>query len=153
MEEKNLSLNEWHKKQAVESFNATWDLIDKKDRRTEENIKMVHTAHASRYHWEVIGTPLELARGEWQISRVYSLLNMAESALFHAQHSLKLCIDNNIGDFDLAFAYEAITRAYFIGSNLDLMKKNYELALGASKEISKPENKEYFLSELNTIPL
>ncbi|KAB3534762.1 hypothetical protein F8154_07830 [Alkaliphilus pronyensis] len=153
MEEKNLSLNEWHKKQAVESFNATWDLIDKKDRSIDDNIKMVHTAHASRYHWEVIGTALELARGEWQISRVYSLLNMAESALFHAHHSLKLCIDNNIGDFDLAFAYEAVTRAYFIGNNLDLMKKNYELAMVASKQISKPEDKEYFLTELNTIPL
>ncbi|MEM2102674.1 MAG: hypothetical protein QXM22_04095 [Candidatus Bathyarchaeia archaeon] len=38
--------------------------IDKKDRTREEDDKMVHAAHASRFHWGEIGTPLEFERGE-----------------------------------------------------------------------------------------
>lgn len=41
---------EFHKKMAVELFNATWDLMDKKDRTKEDNDAMIHSAHASRYH-------------------------------------------------------------------------------------------------------
>ncbi|WMM24769.1 hypothetical protein RBU61_17870 [Tissierella sp. MB52-C2] len=41
---------------------------------------MIHTAHASRFHWDEVGTPIEFARSEWQTSRVYSLLGMFESA-------------------------------------------------------------------------
>jgi hypothetical protein len=38
---------EWHRKQAVENFNKTWDLIDKKERTKEEDLEMIHTAHTS----------------------------------------------------------------------------------------------------------
>ena len=31
---------------------------------------MIHAAHASRYHWSQVGTKANLARGEWQVSRV-----------------------------------------------------------------------------------
>ena len=39
---------EWHRKTAVKLFNATWDLIDKKDRTIEDNDEMIHSAHSSR---------------------------------------------------------------------------------------------------------
>jgi len=61
-------------------FNLVWSLLDKKDRTKEEDDKMIHAAHASRFHWGEIGKPINLGRGEWQISRVYSVLNMPESA-------------------------------------------------------------------------
>ena len=73
MEEKKLTLEMWHKKQAVSLFNSTWDLIDKKERSKQEEIEMIHMAHASRYHWGQIGGAVEKARGEWQISRVYAV--------------------------------------------------------------------------------
>jgi len=39
---------------------------------------MLHMAHASCYHWSIIGTPLEIERGEWQVSRVHSVLKLSE---------------------------------------------------------------------------
>ena len=83
--------NDIQKKLAMDTFNKTWDLLDKTNRSEAENIEMIHTAHASRYHWEQVGTPLEFQRGEWQISRVYAVLGMGESALFHAEIALKTC--------------------------------------------------------------
>ena len=61
-----------HRRLAVTFFNETWTLLDKTDRSPAEDARMIHMAHASRMHWELIGTPQNVAVGEWQIARVYS---------------------------------------------------------------------------------
>lgn len=140
-----------HKKIAIDCFNGTWDLIDLKDRTEADLLKMIHMAHASRYHWGEIGTPLEWSRGEWQISRVYALAKMGESALYHGNHALKYCLDNAIDDFDLAFAYETIARAYSVLKDNAQKQAFIDKAREASDSIEQQEDKDYFLSELATI--
>ena len=142
---------EYHKEEAVNCFNATWDLIDKRDRTHEDDVNMIHMAHASRYHWGQIGTALELSRGEWQISRVYSLLRMGESALFHAKEALRLCLENAIGDFDLTFGYEAMARAYSVLGNQENKATYIAKAKEAAKAVAKEEDRKYVESEISTI--
>jgi hypothetical protein len=142
---------ELHRKLATELFNRTWELLDKADRTPKEDDTMVHAAHASRYHWGEIGTPLEFARGEWQISRVYAVLKRPEGALYHAQRSLALCQEHGIGDFDLAFAYEALSRAYAVAGDTDKSTEFFDLALEAAKAIEDRGNREYVESELATV--
>lgn len=153
MEEKRYTLNEWHRKQAIASFNATWDLMEKEERTREEDMHMIHMSHASRFHWEFAGTKLEAARGEWQISRVYSLLRYPESAWMHGQYSLTLCLENEIKDFDLAFAYEALARAQALSGKQENARKWCKEALKAAEAISKSEDKDYFLSELASVQM
>lgn len=81
---------EEHKKFAIDTFNKTWGFIDKQDRSLDEYLEMIHLAHTSRYHWGFAGNELNKARGEWQISRVYSLLGMGESSLKQAEVSLSI---------------------------------------------------------------
>lgn len=150
MTEKEPSREE-HKKLAISLFNLTWSLLDKKSRTREENDKMIHAAHASRYYWGEIGTPLEFERGEWQISRVYSVLGRSEPALYHAMRCLDICKENNIGDFDIAFAYEAMARAHTIAGNKTKCEKYLRSAEAAGKQIEKKEDRNYFISELKTI--
>ena len=140
-----------NKKTAIDCFNKTWDLIDKKQRSQKEEREMIHTAHASLYHWMQAGTALEWARGEWQVSRVYSILGMGQSALFHAKASLELCTQNNILDFDLAFAYEAMARAYKVLKDEQNMDKYLNLALDAAEIIADDDDKKYTLSEIDSI--
>jgi hypothetical protein len=151
MTEEKTPSKEEHKNFAINLFNLTWSLLDKKDRTREEDDKMIHAAHASRYHWGEIGTPLEFERGEWQISRVYSVLKRSEPALFHAKRCLDICKENNIGDFDIAFAYEAMARALSITGDKAECQKHLQLATEAGEKIEKKEDKDYFLSELKTI--
>jgi hypothetical protein len=92
-------------------FNAVWDLLDREERSVEEDDIMLHMAHASRHHWGEAGSPVNLVRGEWQCSRVYAVLGRAEPATHHARRCLSLCEQHGIGDFDLAYAYEALARA------------------------------------------
>ena len=52
--------------------------------------------HASRFHWGEAPEckPENLARGEWQVSRVYTVLGLAEPALRHALRCLDICEAN-----------------------------------------------------------
>ncbi len=80
-----------HRQLAVDLFNSVWTLLERTDRSTAEDDDMLHAAHASRHHWGEVGEPVNLARGEWQCSRVYAVLGRAEPALWHARRCLALC--------------------------------------------------------------
>jgi hypothetical protein len=144
---------ELHKQFAVSCFNLVWDLLDQDDRTPEQDDRMIHAAHASRFHWGEIGAPLEFARGEWQISRVYAVLSRPPTAIYHAQRSLALCEANQIADFDLAFAYEALARAYAIAGDEAQSQEYRASAEQAAEQIEDEGNREYFLSELATVPV
>jgi len=150
-EEKKYTERECHKRFAVNCFNLVWTLMDKKNRTKEEDDKMVHAAHASRFHWGEIGTPVELERGEWQTSRVYTVVNRPQSALHHAERCLEICKENNIGDWDIAFAYEAMARACAVAGQKAECKKYIALANKAGEQIKDKRDKDYLLSELKTI--
>jgi hypothetical protein len=158
--EEKLTALEWDQKMAAQLFNHTWDLIDKGDNRTEDdNDEMIHSAHASRYHWGIVVAskkypktgPMNLERGDWQISRVYALLNRPHAALYHAQRCLDICKSNDIGDFDIAFAYEAMARAHAIAENKKESNEYMVLAKDAAESIKKEADRKYFLSELDSI--
>jgi hypothetical protein len=151
-EEKKYTEQEAHKKFAIDLFNFTWSLIDKKDRTKEEEDKMVHAAHASRFHWGEIGTPVHFERGEWQISRVYSVLNRPQQALYHAKRCLEICQQNNISDFDIAFAYEAMARANAVAGNKTECEKYIKLAKEAGEQIKEKGDRDVFFSDLKTVP-
>ncbi len=141
-----------HKAMAIDAFNSTWGLMDKEMRTAEENDLMVHTAHASRYHWGMVGTPVEFERGDWQLSRVYSSLSKGGEALHYAKHCLSTCLDNEIGDFDLAFAYEAMARAHAVNGNWSEADMYVQKAKEAAEAIEKKGDRDYFLGELDSIP-
>ena len=151
MSKKKLDEKDFHKKTAVNCFNHVWDLLGKKKRTKEEDDDMVHSAHASRYHWGKIGTPLHFLRGEWQISRVYSVLKRAQPAIYHAKRSLQLCKANKIKGFDLAFAYEALARAYMVAGKKRDCVKNLTQAKKVGGKIEKAEDKRWFMDNLKTI--
>jgi hypothetical protein len=99
-----------HRRLGVDLFNEVWRLIESR----EADDRMIHAAHASRYHWGEAPEckPENLARGEWQVSRVYTVLGLSEPALRHARRCLDICEAHGLGDWDLAYAYEAVARAY-----------------------------------------
>ncbi|WP_419882518.1 hypothetical protein ACN6MY_01525 [Peribacillus sp. B-H-3] len=142
---------ETHKQLAIQLFNQTWDLIEKQDRTAEEEELMLYAANASRYHWGIAGEPLHLARGEWQISRVYALLKRHEPALHHAERSLQLCRENELGAFDTGFAYEAMARAFTVAENQENMERYTDLAIQMLENISKEEDKSWLLKNIATV--
>jgi DNA-binding transcriptional MerR regulator len=133
-------------------FNAVWELLETDDRTAEDDDKMLHAAHASRYHWGQVGSPPHLARGEWQCSRVYAVLRRPEPCLHHAQRVLDICRAEALADFDLAFAYEALARAHAIAGDAETARAMTELALSATEDIVDDEDRKIVLADLETIP-
>jgi hypothetical protein len=142
-----------HRQFAVDLFNATWDLMDKPVRTKEEDDEMIHRAHASRYHWGIVGAPVNLARGEWQIARVYTILNRSEPAHYHALRCLEICQANQIGDFDLAYAYEALARVNSIQNKIIECLHYLKLARKAGEAILEQEDREHFFKDLGSIQI
>jgi hypothetical protein len=140
-----------HKQLAIELFNLTWDMMEKKDRTQAETDRMINAAHASRYHWGIVGEPVNFARGDWQISRVYALVGRAEPCLYQAERCLQITLENDLKDFDLAFAYEAMARACHLEGDAVETAKYYTLAQEAGAEIEEADDRKYFFSELQTI--
>lgn len=138
---------------AKELFNHVWELLDQETRTAEEDAEMIHAAHASCLHWLRVGTPINAARGEWQCSRVYAVVGVGERALFHARRALEVCERNGIGDFDLAFAYEALARAHAVRGDSVESVRYAEAARSACGDISDDEDRALVLSDLATIPV
>ena len=79
----NVDVRQAHTYFAQECFNLSWDLIEKRERKPEETDLMIHLAHASLYHWSRCAdcTDQNLSIGYWQLSRVYALAGLGDSAL------------------------------------------------------------------------
>jgi len=139
---------------AAALFNATWTLMEKEDRSREDDDEMLHMAHASRHHWGRVAeaTPANMARGEWQCSRVYAVLGRSEPCLHHAQRCLEICQENGIADWDLAFAYEALARGHAVAGDTDQARAFTEQALAAAEDIAEDDDRELVLSDLESIP-
>ena len=136
---------------AVDLFNHVWTLIETTDRTPMQDDEMIHAAHASRYHWGEVGKPENLARGEWQCSRVYALLRRAEPALWHALRCLSICEEHGIGDWDIAFAWEAIARAQSVAGDGAAADEALARARELGAEVAEDEDRELLLSDLATI--
>lgn len=89
---------------------------------------MLNLAHASRYHWSVIGKPSNFAIGDWQISRVYSALNQKEMAVHFAKTSLETCRKNDLSGWLLASANEGMARAYVANRNYQFAREYLDKA-------------------------
>ena len=140
------------RKLGIDLFNGTWTLLEKADRTPDEDALMIHMAHASAYHWLQVGTPANFARSHWQCSRMYCVLGRSEPALYHARFVLSICQRNGIGDWDLAFAYEALARAHAVAGDTGQSRRWLEQARKASEDIADDDDRNLLLADLETIP-
>jgi len=151
-EEKKYTAQECHKKFAIELNNLVWGFLEKKERSKEEREKMIHAAHTSCYHWGEIGEPINLQRGEWMISHVYAILNRPEPALYHAKECMELTEKHKFEDFDLAYAYEAMARAYAAVGEKTECEKYIGLAKKAGENIKGEEDGKIFMGDFESGP-
>lgn len=144
---------EQRRRLAAGLFNRVWMLLGTPDRSPEQDDELIHTAHASRYHWGEIGTPANLGRGEWQVSRVYAMLGRPEPALHHARRCLAY-IEQEVGteEWDLPFAFEALARAHGVAGDSFESRRFEQLAREAVESIADPESADMLLADLATLP-
>jgi hypothetical protein len=144
--------HESRRKAAADLFNYTWTVMEKPDRTERETDLMVHAAHASRFMWEDIGEPVNHARGEWQIARVYSIVDRPEPALHHARRCLAIVEEFGVGDFDLACAYEAMARAHAAAGEDEAARRYEALGRETAERIADADDRALVVSDLDSLP-
>lgn len=140
-----------HHTLAAGLFNHVWSLMDTGGRSREQDDEMLNAAHASRYHWSLVGNAKNLSIGEWQISRVYAILGRAEPAMFHGQRNLKICQDNNLDAFVLGFAYESLARAAAVAGDAVGRDDYLKHANAAASRIKKKKDRQMLEKDLGQI--
>jgi len=143
-----------HRRLAVDLFNRSWTLLEMPNRTRADDDALIHTVHASAYHWRLIGNAANIARGENQCARVYSGLGRGEPALHHALRCLELVEAGGEGleDWDLASALEVTARAHLALGDTDTARNYATRAARAVEEISDSDDRAWIahqLSELN----
>lgn len=134
-------------------FNAVWDLLDRTDRTRADDDAMVHAAHASCYHWSKVGGPEQFAIGEWQCSRVYAVLGMGETSMWHARRCLALCEEYGFENFLPASAHEAISRAWCVLGDFDEARRERDLAYGLAVDLEDEDDRGVIESDLASLPI
>ena len=143
-----------HNYMSIEMNNQTWNLINKKNRSKQDNIRMINFAKSSLYHW-IKSDKYYIAneqRGQWLLSHVYAKLNKSNEALHHAKRTLKITEENtaHLKDYDLAYAYESMACAYSISGNKDKAEQWSNKAKEAGDLIESECDKECFIFDLNS---
>jgi hypothetical protein len=137
---------EIHRALGKSTHGQVWGLLEKTDRKPDDDYLMQHAAHASLYHWLQAGTGVHAQRGEWLVAHVYTVLGLGETALRHAQR----CVDltgwhkTEMLDFDLAYAYEGLARAYALLGDRQESTKYKAKARQLGDQIADPEDKGIF---------
>lgn len=137
---------------AIDLHNLVWNYLDREDRAPEENDKMLHAAHASRYHWGNVGGPEQAAIGEWQCSRVYAVLGLGEASMRHALRCLSICQERGFENFLPASAHEAVARAWCVLGNVDAARRERDLAYGLAVDLDD-DDRGVIESDLASLPI
>jgi DNA-binding transcriptional MerR regulator len=138
---------------AAQLFNDTWALLQMESRTPEDDDRMIHTAHASRFHWDNVGDDQNRAIGEWQVTRVYSVLGHGESALFHARRCLEYASRPGHDDWLLASAYEGLARAQAVAGDIESARDSRDSALALLGKIADLEDRKVVASDIDTLPI
>jgi DNA-binding transcriptional MerR regulator len=143
-----------HRALGVALYNHVWTLLEAADRTPAQVDEMIHAAHASRFHWSRAegSEPVNLARGEWQCSRVYAVLGRAEPALWHASRCLAINEANGSADWDIASAYEAMARASAVAGDTAAAADWKAKATAALGGIADQDDRDIIEGDLATLP-
>ncbi|MFX1481631.1 MAG: hypothetical protein ACFFCP_00430 [Promethearchaeota archaeon] len=133
-----MTQKEFHKKVAVDTNGGIWSVLDKAKPSKVELDSALEMAFTSLYHWKQVGKPINVARGEYMISRVYSDMKKGDLALYYAKRTLKLTQQaEDRADFDMGFAYEVMAKAYSVlgdKENCSKYKKKSQKIIGTLGE-------------------
>lgn len=140
-----------HRRLAVDLFNEVWRLIEKTDRTHDEELAMIHAAHASRHHWGIAGEAKNWCIGEWQIARVYSTLGRAEPARFHAAEALRLAEDHALGPFLTASAHEGLARAAMVAGDAGAFDDHLAKSQRAGAQITDDEDRQIWRADIDSL--
>ncbi len=101
---------DWHRQQAAEANNATFDLLEAEPLSAEAALR---SAYAAAFHWDRVASKRREneVRALYLIGKAWLAAGAGELALDYGDRCLAGCVAAGLADFDLAYAHELRARA------------------------------------------
>jgi hypothetical protein len=142
---------EAHRRFAAHCFNQTWALLERVGRTAEDDELMIHTAHASLWHWNHREdcSARNLSIGYWQLARIYAVTGRAAEARRYAER----CLDYSRaeGAFYLGYAYEALARAALLAGDAGQAQVYLAEARSQAELVGAEEERAQLIADLDAL--
>lgn len=138
---------------AARLFNETWALLGQENRTPEDDDRMVHMAHASRFHWDGVGTDQHRAIGEWQVSRVHAVLGHGEAAVHHAERAVYYAGSAGVDGWVLASAHEGLARAHAVAGHPEEARLAKDRAVELLASITDEDDRAVIGTDIDSLPI
>lgn len=143
-----------HRSLAIEANNSTWDILGRPvaELSVDDLEEMTRRAYAAAYHWQrAEGTgPANAARADWLLAKVWLARGDGPIAHHHAQRCLTVCESEQLVDFDLAYAHEAMARALACTGDLAAAAEHRRIAVAVP--IAEADDREIVEADLAAGP-
>jgi len=148
----NLQLESWHRYFAIKTNNASWDMSETLE-DVLSNTELLDMAHASAWHWRVVGTPLNQMRSTMLLALIHARMDMGPSAWRYAESMKKYFTEiTETPDWELAFVYAIHAWAALSCGKLDEYKVSYHKASLCLEAIKDHEDRAVVLKTFSLIP-
>lgn len=142
-----------HRDFSVQCFNAAWELLDRQDRSSAEDLEMLLRAATSLWHWTQRAdvTPRSLSIGNWQMARVLALIGHGPLA----RQFGRACRDAAPADdpFCQGYACECLARACAVDGQWDEARQLIHTGEMLAAQVSSDGDREILLTDLRSISL
>jgi hypothetical protein len=145
-------LRKWHRWFAVECNNDAWRLSEAASRSAAEDAEMLNAAHAAAFHWNQVGTELNVALAETLLGHVHALLGHGELAMRYAQSSFDFVTLRDSPDWEVAFAHAILAHAAFAAGDGDTHARHYALAKETAERLGD-EDRNIFDATFRQVPI
>jgi len=148
----NLNPESWHRFFAISANNTAWSMSESLE-EVLENTELLDAAHASAWHWRVVGSTLNQMRSTMLLALIHARMNMGPSAWNYAQKMKKYFAENaETPDWELAFAYTIHTMAASAYGKIDEYKASYQKAASCLEAIKDPEDRAVVMKTFLLLP-
>jgi hypothetical protein len=139
---------------AAALYNHVWDLLETPDRTPVQDEALLHAAHASRWHWGVIGGPEQKIVGDWLLSRAYAGAGRGGAAVHYARMAVAGCdAYPEAPDWLAASTAEGMARALVADDDRPAAHEWRDRAAAALAEIADAEDRDLIAAQIADLPL
>jgi len=136
---------------ATELYNRCWEILELESRSSDDDVELLTTAFASRYHWLEAGTDEQWIIGDWMVSRAAGVVGAPELSLEYAHRAHDAAQDGDSPDWLVASTAEGVARAYACAGNAEEFAKWNALAGRLVEAIADEEDRALIASQLTEI--
>ena len=148
----NLQPENWHRYFAINANNAAWNMSESLE-DVLNHTELLDAAHASAWHWRVVGTSLNQMRSTMLLALIHARMDMGPSAWRYAVSMKKYFSEiSETPDWELAFVYAIHAWAALACGKLDEYKASYQKARSCLEVIQDLEDRAVVMKTFNLIP-